>query len=124
MTDRANFSSDELSLLYRVAQALVRERDYGELLSDILDATIDGIRAERGFVVVREGDRFHAAVARNDGDVRAAHSVDQHAHIMILVQRLLNTLDRTLLQLTIAVVPPCQSAARCIPDVRTTRQRM
>ena len=60
-----HFNADELNLLYRIARALLHERDYGELLADLLDAIIEGLNAERGFVVVRQDDRFRAAVARN-----------------------------------------------------------
>ncbi len=63
------FSAEELGLLYRVARTLLGEREYGELLADLLDATINGLSADRGFVVVREsgagGVAFRAAVARN-----------------------------------------------------------
>jgi transcriptional regulator with GAF, ATPase, and Fis domain len=67
--DATDFNAEELALLYRLARALLSEREYGELLADLLDATIEGLRADRGFVVVREGAqdaaRFRAAVARN-----------------------------------------------------------
>jgi len=59
------FLPEQVALLYRVAQALLEERDYGELLAGVLDAAIEGMGADRGFVVVREGERFRAAVARN-----------------------------------------------------------
>jgi transcriptional regulator with GAF, ATPase, and Fis domain len=55
----------DTSLLYRVAQTLLQEREYGELLASLLDTLIEGLGADRGFVVVREGGRFRAAVARN-----------------------------------------------------------
>ncbi len=63
------FNVEELSLLYRVARALLDEREYGELLAALLDATIEGLGADRGFVVVREARlqeaTFRATVARN-----------------------------------------------------------
>jgi transcriptional regulator with GAF, ATPase, and Fis domain len=66
------FEASELALLYRVARTLLHERDYGELLADLLDATIEALGADRGFVVVRDpagagprGPAFRAAVARN-----------------------------------------------------------
>lgn len=59
------FNPEEMRLLYRVAQTLLHEQEYGELLADLLDATIEGLGAERGFVVVREGGKFRATVARN-----------------------------------------------------------
>ncbi len=61
----AEFNPDELGLLYRVARALLEERDYGELLAGLLDATIESLGADRGFVVVREDDKYRATVARN-----------------------------------------------------------
>lgn len=63
--ETAQFTAEELSLLYRVARALLAERDYGELLGDLLGATIEALGADRGFVVVREGSGFRAAVARD-----------------------------------------------------------
>jgi transcriptional regulator with GAF, ATPase, and Fis domain len=69
VTAEARLQPDEIALLYRVARTLLEERDYGELLAELLDATIEVLGAERGFVVVREedvaGPRFRAAVARN-----------------------------------------------------------
>lgn len=61
------FDSAEVMLLYRVARALLdaREREYGELLATILDATIEALGADRGFIVVREEEGFRATVARN-----------------------------------------------------------
>ncbi len=64
-----NFNAEELTLLYRVARTLLGEHDYGELLAALLDVTIDGLAADRGFVVVRESvageAKFRVAVARN-----------------------------------------------------------
>ena len=37
------FTAEEYALLYRVARWLLHERDYGELLADILDATIEAL---------------------------------------------------------------------------------
>jgi transcriptional regulator with GAF, ATPase, and Fis domain len=51
--------------LYGVARTLLSERDYGELLAGLLDAAIEGLGADRGFVVVRDGTRFRATVSRN-----------------------------------------------------------
>src|SRR5271156_633096 len=60
-----NLAPQQLSLLYRVSQALLKEGEYGELLAGLLDTLIEGLGADRGFVVVREGDEFRATVARN-----------------------------------------------------------
>ena len=58
-------SSETASLLYAIARNLLREQDYGELLANILDMTIQALGADRGCVVVREKNGFHATAARN-----------------------------------------------------------
>src|SRR5438874_5117781 len=58
-------TAEESSLLYRVARTLLEDRDYGELLTNLLDRTIESLGADRGFVLVRENGLFRAAVARN-----------------------------------------------------------
>ncbi len=63
--DRENPPAEHLSLLYRVSRALLKEGEYGELLSGLLDTLIEGLGADRGFVVVREAGEFHATAARN-----------------------------------------------------------
>jgi transcriptional regulator with GAF, ATPase, and Fis domain len=62
---RENPPAEHLGLLYRVSRALLREGEYGELLSGLLDTLIEGLGADRGFVVVREGGEFRATAARN-----------------------------------------------------------
>src|ERR1700734_2962667 len=62
---RENPPAEYLSLLYRVSQALLKEGEYGELLSGLLDTLIEGLGADRGFVVVRESGEFRATAARN-----------------------------------------------------------
>ncbi|MFB3916220.1 MAG: sigma 54-interacting transcriptional regulator [Terriglobales bacterium] len=59
------WNADELSLLYGISQSLLQDREYGELLAAILDATIEGLGAERGFVLLHEAGAFRAVVARN-----------------------------------------------------------
>src|SRR5271156_6983865 len=63
--NRENPTAEQLSLLYRVSRALLKEGEYGELLSGLLDTLIEGLGADRGFVVVREGGEFRATAARN-----------------------------------------------------------
>ena len=62
---RENPSSDDLALLYRVSRVLLKEGEYGEILSGLLDTLIEIFGADRGFVVVRESGEFRATVARN-----------------------------------------------------------
>jgi len=63
--NRENPPAEHLGLLYRVSRTLLKEGEYGELLSGILDTLIEGLGADRGFVVVREGGEFRATAARN-----------------------------------------------------------
>jgi transcriptional regulator with GAF, ATPase, and Fis domain len=63
--NRENPPAEHLSLLYRVSRALLKEGEYGELLSGVLDTLIEGLGADRGFVVVREAGEFRATAARN-----------------------------------------------------------
>jgi transcriptional regulator with GAF, ATPase, and Fis domain len=58
-------ASRHLGLLYRVSRSLLKEGEYGEILSGLLDTLIEGLGADRGFVVVREGGEFRATSARN-----------------------------------------------------------
>lgn len=63
--NRENPPAENLGLLYRVSRTLLKEGEYGELLAGLLDTLIEGLRADRGFVVVREGGGFRATAARN-----------------------------------------------------------
>jgi len=55
----------EIAFLYRVAQVLLQDREYGEILAGLLDLAIEGLGADRGFVVVHERGKFAVTVARN-----------------------------------------------------------
>jgi transcriptional regulator with GAF, ATPase, and Fis domain len=65
MAEVKQFTGDERVLLYRIARTLLHDRDYGELLAELLDVTIQALGADRGCIVVREGTQFRASVARN-----------------------------------------------------------
>ncbi len=58
-------SPDRANVLYSVARSLLQEHDYGELLANILDMTIQALGADRGCVVARENGEFRATAARN-----------------------------------------------------------
>jgi transcriptional regulator with GAF, ATPase, and Fis domain len=57
-------ASLDLTVLYRVARELLREGDYGQVLEAVLDASIDALGADRGFVLVRGDNGFRVAAAR------------------------------------------------------------
>jgi transcriptional regulator with GAF, ATPase, and Fis domain len=59
------WNTDELKLLYGISQKLLQDHGYGELLATVLDATIEALAAERGFVLLHENGTFRAVVARN-----------------------------------------------------------
>jgi GAF domain-containing protein len=48
-----------------VSRSLLKDGEYGELLSRLSDTLIEELGADRGFVVVREAGEFRAAAARN-----------------------------------------------------------
>src|SRR5882724_7627763 len=58
-------SPETANVLYGIARNLLREHDYGELLTNILDMTIQALGADRGCVVARERGEFRATAARN-----------------------------------------------------------
>jgi serine/threonine-protein kinase PknK len=58
-------SPDSANVLYSIARNLLQEHDYGELLTNILDMTIQVLGADRGCVVAREKGGFRATAARN-----------------------------------------------------------
>jgi len=58
-------SAEDERALYRIARSLLQEHDYGDLLTHVLDLTIQALRADRGCIVVRENDGYRATVARN-----------------------------------------------------------
>ncbi len=64
-SEARQFTAEERNLLYRIARNLLKDRDYGELLAELLDDTIQALGADRGCVVVREGTQFSASVSRN-----------------------------------------------------------
>jgi transcriptional regulator with GAF, ATPase, and Fis domain len=63
--NREHPPAEHLGLLYRVSRALLKEGEYGEILSGLFDTLIEGLGADRGFVVVREAGEFRATAARN-----------------------------------------------------------
>ncbi len=63
MSDPAQLPQ-EISALYRVARALLREGDYGQILEAVLDTAIDALGADRGFILVRGEQGYRVAAAR------------------------------------------------------------
>lgn len=95
--EAVQFNAGELALLYKVARTLLEahEREYGELLATILDATIEALGADRAFVVVRDDGGFRATVARNfrsealtkaeeEISTSISGAVVEHGHAMLI----------------------------------------
>lgn len=55
----------KLKTLYRIAHIVNSTIDIDELLKKILDITVELMEAERGFILVREGDKLEVKIARN-----------------------------------------------------------
>lgn len=57
-------TSQDVAVLYRVARALLREGDYGQVLKAVLDTAIEALGADRGFILVRSEQGYRVAAAR------------------------------------------------------------
>ncbi len=58
---------DKYKKLQEISQALNSEHDLARLLEGIMDAAVGITGAERGFLILQEGEEFHFKVARNFG---------------------------------------------------------
>jgi transcriptional regulator with GAF, ATPase, and Fis domain len=58
---------DKYKKLQEISQALNSEHDLARLLEVIMDAAVGITGAERGFLILQEGEEFHFKVARNFG---------------------------------------------------------
>ena len=63
-TDPKQLSSERLALLYQITQTFNSSLDLNEVLETVMDAVIGATRAERGFVVLCEGDELSFQTAR------------------------------------------------------------
>jgi transcriptional regulator with GAF, ATPase, and Fis domain len=63
-----------MAVLYRVARELLREGDYGQILEAVLDAAIDALGADRGFVLVRGDKGYRVAAARRFAAESLSHA--------------------------------------------------
>src|SRR5215468_11824863 len=61
----SEFPASDERILYHIARSLLQERDYGDLLTYILDLIIQALQADRGCIVTRENDGYRATAARN-----------------------------------------------------------
>jgi transcriptional regulator with GAF, ATPase, and Fis domain len=68
---------DAYTKLYEFSERLIRQRDLGELLDALMDAVIEITNADKGFLVLMEGDTIDVKVARNLKRENIADAVSQ-----------------------------------------------
>jgi transcriptional regulator with GAF, ATPase, and Fis domain len=68
---------DAYTKLYEFSERLIHQRDLGELLEALMDAVIGITNADKGFLVLLEGDTIDVKVARNLNRENIADAVSQ-----------------------------------------------
>jgi transcriptional regulator with GAF, ATPase, and Fis domain len=68
---------DAYTKLYEFSERLMRRHDLGELLNALMDAVIEITNADKGFLVLMEGDTLDVKVARNLKKENIADAVSQ-----------------------------------------------
>jgi transcriptional regulator with GAF, ATPase, and Fis domain len=68
---------DAYNKLYEFSERLIHQRDLGELLEALMDAVIEITNADKGFLVLLEGDTIDVKVARNLNRENIADAVSQ-----------------------------------------------
>jgi len=68
---------DAYSKLYEFSERLIHHRDLGELLDELMDAVIEIANADKGFLVITEGETVDVKVARNLNRENIADAVSQ-----------------------------------------------
>jgi transcriptional regulator with GAF, ATPase, and Fis domain len=68
---------DAYTKLFEFSERLIHQRDLGELLEALMDAVIEITNADKGFLVLLEGDTIDVKVARNLNRENIADAVSQ-----------------------------------------------
>ena len=68
---------DAYTKLYEFSERLIHQRDLGELLDALMDAVIEITNADKGFLVLLDGDTIDVKVARNLNRENIADAVSQ-----------------------------------------------
>ena len=68
---------DAYTKLYEFSERLIHQRDLGELLDALMDAVVEITNADKGFLVLLEGDTIDVKVARNLNKENIADAVTQ-----------------------------------------------
>ncbi len=68
---------DAYTKLYEFSERLIHQRDLGELLDALMDAVVEITNADKGFLVLLDGDTVDVKVARNVNKENIADAVSQ-----------------------------------------------
>jgi transcriptional regulator with GAF, ATPase, and Fis domain len=68
---------DAYTKLYEFSERLIHQRDLGELLDALMDAVVEITNADKGFLVLLEGETIDVKVARNLNKENIADAVTQ-----------------------------------------------
>ncbi|MGE0551334.1 MAG: sigma 54-interacting transcriptional regulator [Kofleriaceae bacterium] len=68
---------DAYTKLYEFSERLIHQRDLGELLDALMDAVVEITNADKGFLVLLEGETIDVKVARNLNRENIADAVSQ-----------------------------------------------
>jgi transcriptional regulator with GAF, ATPase, and Fis domain len=68
---------DAYTKLYEFSERLIHQRDLGELLDALMDAVIEITNADKGFLILLEGETLDVKVARNLNREHIADAVSQ-----------------------------------------------
>jgi len=74
---------DAYTKLYEFSERLIHQRDLGELLDALMDAVVEITNADKGFLVLLEGETVDVKVARNINKENIADAVTQLSDAII-----------------------------------------
>src|SRR6185503_15832337 len=74
---------DAYSKLHEFSEKLMQKRDLGDLLDALMDAVIEITNADKGFLILMEGDTLDVKVARNLKRENIADAVSQLSDAII-----------------------------------------
>ena len=74
---------DAYTKLYEFSEKLIQKRDLGELLDALMDAVVEITNADKGFLVLLEGETVDVKVARNLNKENIADAVTQLSDAII-----------------------------------------
>ena len=126
---------DAYTKLYEFSERLIHQRDLGELLDALMDAVVEITNADKGFLVLLEGETVDVKVARNVNKENIADAVSQlsdsiiakviHTRKPVIVSDAMRddefSAAKSVMQLKVSSV--CSSTTRCACSVSSRRRR-